>query len=421
MVLISVLVFMFLGVPVAFALAGGGLIYMLQTSVPLVAFAQRLFLGSDSFPLLALPFFVLAGSLMNAGGITRRIVNLADALVGHITGGLAHVDVGTNMILAGLSGSAVADTAATGAILIPEMAKRGYSRAFAAAITAAAGTIGPIIPPSIPFVILGSIAGISVGRLFLAGVIPGILMGLFMMVVAYFIAKARHYPKEGAFSMQRALHAFKEAFLPLINPVIIVGGILTGFFTPTESGAVGCLYALLLSSVLYRELRLRDLPKIIAGAVKASCSIMLIIAASGVVGWIVSRERIPQLMVNYTLEFSSNPIVVLTLLVIIFLILGCFLEGTSIMILITPVLLPVMNRLNIDLVLFGVVMVLCLMIGQNTPPVGVGMYVACAIGNVRMWDFFMEVWPFLLAVLLLVFLIIFFPAITLFVPNLLMG
>ncbi len=421
MVLISALVFMFLGVPVAFALAGGGLIYMIQTSVPLVAFAQRLFLGSDSFPLLALPFFVLAGSLMNAGGITRRIVDLADALVGHITGGLAHVDVGTNMILAGLSGSAVADTAATGAILIPEMGRRGYSRAFAAAVTASAGTIGPIIPPSIPFVILGSIAGISVGRLFLAGVIPGILMGAFMMIVAYFIAKARHYPKEGAFSMHRALQAFKNAFLPLINPIIIVGGILTGFFTPTESGAVGCLYALLLSSVLYRELKLRDLPTIIAGAVKASCSIMLIIAASGVVGWIVSREQIPQLMVKYTLEFSSNPIVVLTLIITVLLILGCFLEGTSIMILITPVLLPVMNRLGVDLVLFGVVMVLCLMIGQNTPPVGVGMYVACAIGNVRMWDFFMEVWPFLLAVLALVFLIVFFPPVALFLPNLLMG
>jgi C4-dicarboxylate transporter DctM subunit len=421
MILISVLVLMFLGVPVAFALAGGGLLYMAQIPIPLVAFAQRIFLGSDSFPLLALPFFILAGNLMNAGGITKRIVNLAVALVGHITGGLAHVNVGANMILAGLSGSAVADTAATGAILIPEMAKRGYSKEFAAAITASAGTIGPIIPPSIPFVILGSIAGISVGKLFLAGVIPGILMGVFMMIVAYFISKKRGYPREGDFSLDRFLHALRESILPLINPIIIVGGILTGFFTPTESGAVACAYALLLAGLVYRELKLRDLPRIIAGAVKTSCSIMIIIAASGLVGWIISRERIPQMIVDYTMQLSSNPLVILTLLVIVLLILGCFLEGTSIMILITPVLLPVMNKLGIDLVHFGVILVLCLMIGQNTPPVGVGMYVACAIGGVPMRGFFFEVWPFLLAVLVLVFMIVLFPQITLFVPQLLMG
>jgi tripartite ATP-independent transporter DctM subunit len=421
MILASILLFMFLGVPVAFALAAGGLWYMSQTSIPLVAFAQRIFLGSDSFPLLALPFFVLAGNLMNAGGITRRIVNLAMTMVGHITGGLAHVNIGTNMLLAGVSGSAVADTAATGAILIPEMAKRGYSKEFATAITASAGTIGPIIPPSIPFVILGSIAGISVGSLFLAGIVPGILMGLFMMLVAYLIARKRGYPREGAFSLSRFLHALREAALPLISPIIIIGGILTGYFTPTESGAIACAYALVLALFFYKELKISDLPRIIEGTVKTSCSIMIIIAASGLIGWIISREGIAQLMVGYTMQLSSNPTAILILVVIVLLVLGCFLEGTSIMILITPLLLPIMNSLGIDLVHFGVIMVLSLMIGQNTPPVGVGMYVACAIGGVSMRGFCLEVWPFLLAVLGLVFLIVFFPQITLFVPRLFMG
>jgi tripartite ATP-independent transporter DctM subunit len=421
MALLSILVLMLLGVPVAFALAGGGLLYMLDKGIPLVAYPQRMFLGSDSFPLLALPFFILAGNLMNAGGITRRLVNLAQSMVGHITGGLAHVDIATNMLLAGMSGSAVADTAATGAILIPEMKQRGYSGEFAAAVTASAGTIGPIIPPSIPFVILGSIAGISVGRLFLGGVIPGILMGVYMMIVAYIIARQRSYPREAAFSLRRFLTALRESALALINPLIIVGGILTGYFTPTESGAIACLYALIVCKWVYRELQLSDVPELIQRSVKTSCSIMIIIAASALVGWVISREQIPQLIVRYTLDLSSDRFMILTLLIIVLLILGCFLEGTSIMILITPVLLPIMNRLGVDLTHFGVILVLCLMIGQNTPPVGVGMYVACAIGKVSMMGFFLEVWPFLLAVLALVFMIVFFPGLVLFVPNLLMG
>ena len=421
MALLSILILMLLGVPVAFALAGGGLLYMLDKNIPLIAYPQRLFLGSDSFPLLALPFFILAGNLMNAGGITRRLVSLAQTMVGHISGGLAHVNIATNMLLAGLSGSAVADTAATGAILIPEMKQRGYSGEFAAAVTASAGTIGPIIPPSIPFVILGSIAGISVGRLFLGGVVPGVLMGLYMMLVAYIIAKRRHYPRETAFSLRRFLIALRESLVALINPLIIIGGILTGYFTPTESGAIACVYALVVCRWWYRELRLADIPKLIQQTVKTSCSIMIIIAASALVGWVISREQIPQLIVRYTLDLSSDRFMILTLLIGVLLILGCFLEGTSIMILITPVLLPIMTRLGVDLTHFGVILVLCLMIGQNTPPVGVGMYVACAIGKVSMMGFFLEVWPFLLAVLILVFMIMFFPPLVLFVPNLLMG
>jgi tripartite ATP-independent transporter DctM subunit len=421
MALLSILILMLLGVPVAFALAGGGLLYMLDKNIPLIAFPQRLFLGSDSFPLLALPFFVLAGNLMNAGGITRRLVNLAQTMVGHISGGLAHVDIATNMLLAGLSGSAVADTAATGAILIPEMKQRGYSGEFAAAVTASAGTIGPIIPPSIPFVILGSIAGISVGRLFLGGVVPGVLMGLYMMLVAYIIARRRHYPREAAFSARRFLIALRESLVALINPLIIIGGILTGYFTPTESGAIACVYALVVCRWWYRELRLTDIPKLIQQTVKTSCSIMIIIAASALVGWVISREQIPQMIVRHTLDLSSDRVLILTLLIGVLLILGCFLEGTSIMILITPVLLPIMTRLGVDLTHFGVIMVLCLMIGQNTPPVGVGMYVACAIGKVSMMGFFLEVWPFLLAILILVFMIMLFPPLVLFVPNLLMG
>jgi tripartite ATP-independent transporter DctM subunit len=421
MALLSILVLMLLGVPVAFALAGGGLLYMLDKGVPLIAYPQRMFLGSDSFPLLALPFFILAGNLMNAGGITRRLVDLAQSMVGHVAGGLAHVDIATNMLLAGLSGSAVADTAATGAILIPEMKRRGYSGEFAAAVTASAGTIGPIIPPSIPFVILGSIAGISVGRLFLGGVVPGILMGLYMMLVAYIIARRRKYPRETTFSLRQFLLALRESALALISPLIIIGGILTGYFTPTESGAIACVYALVVCMWVYRELRLADLPRLIQQTVKTSSSIMVIIAASALVGWIISRDQIPQLLVRFTLDLSSNRTVILTLMIIVLLILGCFLEGTSIMILITPVLLPIMNRLGVDLTHFGVILVLCLMIGQNTPPVGVGMYVACAIGKVSMMGFFSEVWPFLLAVLALVFMTVFFPPLVLFVPNLLMG
>jgi tripartite ATP-independent transporter DctM subunit len=420
LVLVLMVAFFATGMPVAFAMGVASLVYMLvQGSLPLISIPQRMLNGADNFPLLAIPFFMLAGSLMDNGGVTRRLVNFSSALVGHITGGLAHVVVVANMIMAGMSGSAVADASGTGSILIPSMQRKGYPADFSAAIVGAAATIGPIIPPSIPMVIFASIANVSTARLFVGGVIPGILMGVYLMIVAYVVAKRRGYGREMRRSFRELWHAFRDAIPPLLAPVIILGGILGGVFTPTEAAVVTTVYAFFLG-LWYRELRLQDLPRILTNVLVTTAVIMFIVAGSSLVGWLLAIEQVPQTLMSGFLSISTNKWIILAILNIFLLILGCLMDSIPILIILVPVLSPLILRLGIDPIHFGVVMVLNLMIGLLTPPVGMLMYVVCSIAKVSIKDFTRECWPMMLALIVVLAMITFYPPLVVWLPNLLL-
>jgi C4-dicarboxylate transporter DctM subunit len=421
--MLVVLLAMFcLGVPIGVSMGVAGFAtILLSGNTPLEVTAQRFITGVDSFPLLAVPFFILAGALMNAGGVTTRLVRFANSLVGHLTGGLGHAAVVTNMIMAGMSGSASADCAATGSILIPAMARSGFGRAFSAAVTASASTIGPIIPPSIPFVVYGVLVGASIGRLFLGGAIPGVLMGLYLMVAVYLISKKRGYSKGQRETWGSLLTAFSAAIPALLLPVIILWGIVGGIVTPTESAVLAVLYALFLGTVVYHELTLASMARVFGEAALTTGIIMYIIGASQLMAWMLTREQAGPLLVDAVTSVTRNPLLVLLILNIILLILGCFLETLSIMIIVVPVLLPLIKTVGIDPVHFGVVLTLNLMIGLITPPVGMAMFIACTIARISIVDFAKEVLPFFVALVLVLFAISYFPDLVLFLPNLLMG
>ena len=417
---IAVLCLMALNVPVAFCMAGVALGYVLITgNPPIELIVQRMISGADSFVLLAIPFFLLAGSLMNAGGVTQRLMQFARSLVGHITGGLAHETVVTNMIMAGMSGSAVADCTGTGTILIPAMIRERYSPAFAAAITAAAATIGPIIPPSIPMVIYAAIVNTSVARMFIGGFIPGVLMGFFLMGIAYVISRRRGYPREARASLRDVLVSTKDSLLALFMPGIILGGILLGIFTPTEAAVVAALYAFFLGAFVFKELKWRDLPKVAEEVVIGTASVLIILAAATPFGWILAAERAPQ---HLTAAFSvfTEPWHLLLAINVALLFLGCIMEALTIMIILSPVLFPVVAAAGINETHFGVVLVLNLMIGAVTPPVGVLMYIVCRIANVSIADFAWEAfWP-IAALIAVLMLITFYPPLVIWLPNLIL-
>jgi C4-dicarboxylate transporter DctM subunit len=410
------------GFPVAFAMAGASLVYLLlQGGIPLVVIAQRVTVGVDSFVLLAIPFFFLAGELMNQGGITKRLVDLAQALVGGIRGGLGHVTVVTNMVMAGMSGSAVADATGTAVVLIPAMERAGYPRAFSAALVGAASTIGPVIPPSIPFVIYGGITGVSVGRLFLGGVVPGLLMGLFMMGTVYLLAKRRGYRAEGWLPLRHALRSVVRAIPVLMFPVIILGGIFGGIVTPTEAAVIAVVYAALLSGFAYRELRFGGLVRVLTTVAGNTAKITLIIATASLYGWLLAREEIPQAFTRLFLSVSQEPWAILLMLNVLLLVLGCLMETTSLLIILTPVFMELITKVGIDPVHFGVVMTLNLMIGLLTPPVGMTLYVMVSLTGVSVTDFTRECGIFLLALIAVLILITYVPWTVTFLPNLVMG
>lgn len=421
LILLLMLLFFAVGMPVAFAMGTSSLVYMLvQSNIALISIPQRMLNGADNFPLLAIPFFMLAGSLMNTGGVTRRLVEFSSALVGHITGGLAHVVVVANMIMAGMSGSAVADASGTGSILVPSMRQKGYPADFAAAIVGAAATIGPIIPPSIPMVIFASIANVSTAKLFVGGVIPGILMGLYLMAVAYVVARRRGYGREPRRSLLAMGRAFVQAIPPLFCPVIIMGGILGGIFTPTEAAVVASVYALALG-LWYRELRWRDLPRILGEVLVTTAVVLFIVAASSLMGWLLALERVPQMLMSGFLAISTNPWVILGVINVFLLILGALMDSIPILIILVPVLSPLIMKLGIDPIHFGVVMVLNLMIGLLTPPVGMVMYVVCSLSGVAIRDFSRECWPMILALIAVLAMITYYPPLVVWLPNLLLA
>jgi tripartite ATP-independent transporter DctM subunit len=418
----SLLLLLALEFPVAFAMTGASAVYiLLQGGIPLVVMAQRVAVGVDSFVLLAIPFFFLAGELMNQGGITKRLVDLAQALVGGIRGGLGHVAVVTNMIMAGMSGSAVADATGTGSILIPAMERAGYPKVFSAALVGAASTIGPVIPPSIPFVVYGGITGVSVGRLFLGGVMPGVLMGLFMMGAVYYVAKRRGYRAEGWMTVRDALHSIWRAIPVMLFPFIILGGIFSGIVTPTEAAVVAVVYAVLLATLFYRELSPSDLLHVLSRVAGNTAKITFIIASASLYGWLLAREGVPQLFADYFLSFSREPRVILLMLNLFLLVLGCLMETTSLLIILTPVLMELITKVGIDPVHFGVVMTLNLMIGLLTPPVGMTLYVMVSLTGVSVTDFTRECGIFLLALIAVLLLITYVPWTVTYLPDLVMG
>jgi tripartite ATP-independent transporter DctM subunit len=406
-----------LGFPIVFSLAITSLLYLAVFDIPVITMAQKMISGIDTYALLAVPFFILAGNLMNTGGVTRRLFRFASAMVGHIPGGLGHANVLASMIFAGMSGAAIADAGGLGTIEIKAMRDEGFDIGFSAAVTAASSTIGPIIPPSIPMVIYASIASVSVGKLFLAGAVPGILMGLALMIMIYFVAKKRSYPVHAAFSVKEAVFSFVDGFLPLLTPVIILGGILGGVFSPTEAAIVASTWALVLGMLVYREIKFRDLIPVVMDTIKTTSMVVYIISAAAIFGWLLGREQVPQSVAQLLFSISKDPNVILLIIIIFLLIIGCVMETTAALILLTPILVPPVIQLGIDPVHFGLVMVLALMIGLLTPPVGVVLYITSSIAKISFEEMSRVTAPYLIPLVIVLLISAFIPAVTMTLPN----
>ncbi len=409
-----------LGVPIAVAMGMGAVAAVtLATDLPVVVVGQRMMSILDSFPFLALPFFIIAGLVMERGGITQQLIDFATIFVARITGGLAQVVIGANLAMSGASGAATADCAATGTVLIPALSRAGYSPGFAAALTAAASTLGPIIPPSVMFVIYGAMTNTSIGKLFIGGIVPGIIMGAYLIIATYVISKRRKYPKLPPVSLRRAGQISISAAPALLMPAIVLGGIVGGVFTPTEAGAVAAIYALLIAKFVYRQLRWAEIMPLLIASATMTAAVMLIVSASEPFGWILARERIPDALTAMFLAISAEPWIFLASVNILLLLFGIFFEPVPLLILITPVLMPLLSVYNIDPVHFGVMITLNMTLGLLTPPVGMCMFIVCSIAKITIWEFTKEVWPFLLALGLALLVITYVPATVLYLPNLL--
>jgi TRAP-type transport system large permease protein len=412
------------GVPLVFGVLGVSFltIAIYRPDMPWEFFAQTFISGLDHYSLMAIAFFFLAGELMNHGGITQRLVDFANSLVGHIRGGLAHVTVVSSMFMAGISGSAVADAAAIGSVMIPSMKRAGYSAAFSAAITETASVIGPIIPPSIPMIIYAILAEVSIGKMFLGGVFPGILVGFSLMAIIYILSVRRGYPC-GAHRPTFALirHSAYLAALPLFAPVVIVGGILGGIFTATEAGAVACLYALLVGGLVYRELNFTNIWTSLLRAAHGTAKVMIIIGSCTVFAWVVADMKISEKAAELIFRISREPWAVLLMLTIFLFIVGLFLDPTPSLIILVPILLPITTLLGIDPVHFGVLMVINLLIGLCTPPVGFLIYLTASIADCSSEDVILESIPFIIVLLVVLVICTYVPSIVMALPNFFYG
>jgi C4-dicarboxylate transporter DctM subunit len=416
---VSLLICFVLGVPIAFSL-GVASVATLQfaSDLPLTLAAQRLFTGTDSFPLMAIPFFMLAGELMESGGISRRLFDFAHALVGFVSGGLAMVAVVAAMFFAGISGAAAADTAAVGAVSIPAMIRKGYHKGFAAAVQSAGGSIGVIIPPSIPMIIFGVVGGVSIGKMFLGGFIPGALIGGSLLVVSYFLARRAGYEREPFMGGKTIGRTFLGAFWALLMPLIILGGILGGIFTPTEAAVIAVVYGVVIGFVVYRELKVRDLPKIFAKAAISTSTVMLLIATANIFGWILTAERVPQNVAAYLVGLTTSPAILYALILVCLLVIGTFMETSASLIILTPVFLPVIQQFGIDPVHFGVIMVTALAIGMLTPPLGICLFISCNIAGIQLSEIIKYIIPFLAVMIGMLLLMTYIPDTVMFIPNL---
>jgi len=407
------------GIPVAVALAGSSAIFIIfNGSPPPMVVAHRMINGVDSFPLLAVPFFILAGNLMNTAGITERIFNFALALVGWMRGGLGHVNVGASVIFAGMSGAAVADAGGLGAIEIKAMRDANYDAKFAVGITAASSTIGPIIPPSLPMVIYGVVAGASIGQLFVAGFIPGLMMAVSLMIMIAIMARRKGFGRDQTFYWSVLWSTFQRAFLSLMTPIIIVGGILSGAFTPTEAAVAACAWALFLGLIVYRTLSLPRFLRVSFDTIETTAVVLLVVGAAAIFAWILTSNRVPEQFAAGLLAVSDRPWVLLLLINLILLAVGCFMETVAAITIMVPVLLPIAVTLGIDPVHFGVIMVLNLMLGLLTPPVGMVLYVLARVAKIPFEQCVVGTAPFLIPLVIVLMLVTFVPGITMWLPTL---
>jgi len=407
-----------LSIPISVAIGISVLVFCFFDGTDTVMVVQRMISGLDSFPLLALPFFILAGLVMHEGGSTKRIMSFVNSLVGNIRGGLAAICVLSSCFFGFISGSGVADTAAIGTVIMPEMVKKGYGKDFTAMLQASAGVLGMIIPPSVALIIIGIAAEISIGKILLAGIIPGWLTGIILMIVAILISRKRGYSgTEARVSFKKTLIDAKNAILPLFTPVIIIGGILSGIFTPTEAGVFAVVYAILLG-LIYKEIGLKDLIKVFKESVIMASTVMFIISAAKPFGWIMAANHIPQVITNFFLSITDNPILIMLSINFLLLILGDFMETITIILILTPILVPLVVSLGFDPVHFGLIMGLNLAIGAITPPLGVTLMTTCRILKIDFPPRFVDWLPFFLAMVGSLLLLIFFPSLALWLANL---
>ncbi len=419
---LTLLVLLALSVPIGFALGGSALVFLLAgtTVAPEIA-VQRIIAAADSFPLMAMPFFILSGNIMQGGGISRRLINFVDSLVGWLTGGLSIVTIMSCMFFGAISGSATATTAAIGSIMIPGMNKKGYDPVFSAAVTASSGLLGAVIPPSLAMVTYGTLTGVSIGALFIGGLVPGILLGLSLMLVSFYMCKKSGYSSSEDFSLARLWLTFKDALLALSMPAIVLGGIYGGIFTPTEAAVVAVVYTLVVALFIYKEVSLADIPKIFIESAMVSGAIMLLVCTASLFGWLITMNRIPQMIAESFLSISSNYVVILFLINILLLIVGCFLESIAAQVILTPILFPLILKLGVDPLHFGIIVCINICIGTLTPPFGVCLFVTSGITGIPLEKIAKKALPFLFVLLLNLFILTYLPSVTLFLPQLLAG
>jgi len=419
--IIAFIVLMLMRVPIAFVLGMTTVIYILTSgNMELMAtIPQRLYSGMESYGLLAIPLFMLAGELMNSGGLTKRLVSFAQTLVGHFKGGLAYVNVLTNMMLASIVGSASAQIAMMSRTMVPAMEKEGYSRSFSAATTASAGILGPIIPPSMQFIIYGVASGVSIGSLFLAGVVPGILLVLAFMVLIAIIGMKQSWPTHNRAKAVEMFKHFVQVIPALFVPVVIVMGIISGIFTPTESAAIACIVAIIVGFFFYKELKIKDLPNVFVNAALTTAIITLLIAMANIFGWMLTFEQIPQTIASWMTSLTENPLVFLLLVNIFLLLIGMFMDGIAALVILTPIFVPIIANYGIDPIHFGVIICINLTIALLTPPVGAGLYITSSAAKISIGNITKAILPFLVIAYVVLAIITYFPDLVLWLPSLL--
>ncbi|GAB6099550.1 TRAP transporter large permease [Halanaerocella petrolearia] len=434
----TLFLFVFMGIPVAFSLGLSNLVIMSVMDFDFVILTKKVISGVNSFPLLAIPFFMFVGEIMNTGGIAKRLVKFADSLVGFITGGLGHVNILASMFFGGISGSAIADTAAIGGLLIPPMVEENYPADYSSGITAASAVIGIIIPPSIPFILYGITTNTSIAQIFLAGIVPGILVGSGLMLTTYITTKKNGYGcleagsynnaescivdrKEKGFDLSEVISSFKEASLALSLPLLIVGGILGGIFTATEAGAIAVVLALVLAIGVYKEIKISDIPNLLLKTARVTATVLFLCGMAMVTAWLLTTARVPYKLAALITSIASSKTVVLLIINVLLLVVGCVMDLTPALLILAPILLPVVEQLGISPVYFGVIMCINLGIGLITPPVGTVLYVACGVGDVSMEELVKSILPFLFTVLSILILLILFPQLVMFIPNMVTG
>ena len=412
-------VFILCKMPVVFALAVSSCLTLGYMGIPLMAFIQQMSRSIESFSLMAIPFFVLAGEIMGAGGISDRLLNAANAIVGRFRGGFAYVNVLASMFFGHLSGSAVADVSSLGSIEIPMMVKGGYDREFAVATTVASSCQGILIPPSHNMIIYSVAAGgVSVGALFMAGLVPGIMLGILQLGVCFVMSRIRNYPKGDKFTFKEAMKTIFDAILALFTAVIILVGVTAGWFTATESAAIACLYAFIISVFVYRQLKLKEVPRLLFNTVKTLAMVFSLIAAAGAFGYLLALLKVPSLITHALVSISDQPIVLLLLINLMLLLLGCIMDMAPLILIVTPILVPVVNEvLGMSLVQFGVVLIFNLAVGLCTPPVGSALFVGCGVGKISVEKAVRAMMPYYLVMVFGLMLVTFIPAISLALPS----